>query len=39
MRIFIDIDNTIFNINHMDYENPIPIKENIMKVNKLFEIK
>lgn len=38
MRIFIDIDNTIFNINHMDYENPIPIKENIIKVNKLFEI-
>ena len=36
MIIFIDIDNTICKTNGLHYQNAIPIKENIEKVNKLF---
>lgn len=37
MKIFIDIDDTIFKTINMDYQNSKPIKENIDKVNKLYE--
>lgn len=37
MRIYIDIDNTIFKTNKMEYDKSIPIVENINKVNKLFD--
>lgn len=35
--IRVDIDNTICETINGDYENAIPIFENIEKVNKLFE--
>ena len=37
MKIFIDIDNTIFKTMSMDYYNSRPIKENIDKLNKLYD--
>ena len=37
MIIFIDIDNTICKTIGSDYENSIPIQENIEKVNKMYE--
>ena len=37
MIIFIDIDNTICKTLDSDYENSIPIQENIEKVNKMYE--
>lgn len=36
MTIYVDIDNTICITNGSDYENSIPIIENIEKINKLF---
>lgn len=33
----IDVDNTICRTNGNDYENAVPIFENISKINKLFE--
>ena len=37
MKIFIDIDNTIFKTMSMDYYNSRPIKENIDKLNRLYD--
>ncbi len=37
MKIFIDIDNTIFKTNSMNYENSLPIIDNIKKVNFLYD--
>lgn len=37
MKIFVDIDNTICKTIGSDYINSIPIKENINKINKLFD--
>jgi len=36
MIIYVDIDGTICNNKNSDYPNSIPIKENIEKINKLF---
>lgn len=33
----VDIDNTICKTEGRDYENAIPIPENIAKINKLFD--
>lgn len=35
MTYFVDIDNTICLTNENDYENAIPIIENIAKINRL----
>lgn len=35
--IYVDIDNTICRTKGMDYENSVPIYENIEKVNKLYD--
>lgn len=37
MNIYVDIDNTICKTNGNDYENSIPIKENILKINRLYD--
>ena len=37
MKIFIDIDNTIFNTVGNDYKGSTPIHDNIEKANKLYE--
>ena len=37
MNIYVDIDNTICKTNGMDYMGAKPIKENINKINKLFQ--
>ena len=37
MNIYVDIDNTICNTSGMDYSKAQPIKQNIKKVNKLFD--
>lgn len=37
MIIYVDIDNTIFYTNGMDYENSKPIIKNIEKINSLYE--
>jgi len=37
MLIYVDIDNTICITNGMDYENSVPIFENIRKINELYE--
>lgn len=37
MEIFVDIDNTVFETNGMDYENSTPMQENIERVNQLYE--
>lgn len=37
MIICVDIDNTICATNGNDYENSIPIRENIDKINKLYD--
>ena len=37
MKIFIDIDNTIFKTIGNDYKNSEPIYENIKKANRLYE--
>ena len=37
MRIYIDIDNTIFKTNSMNYANSYPIIDNIKKVNFLYD--
>jgi hypothetical protein len=37
MKIYVDIDNTICKTSTTDYQNAIPIKENIKKINKLFD--
>jgi mannose-6-phosphate isomerase-like protein (cupin superfamily) len=36
MNIFVDIDNTICNTKGNEYENSVPIIENINKINKLY---
>lgn len=36
MNIYVDIDNTICKTQGMDYADSTPIKENINKINKLF---
>jgi hypothetical protein len=35
MRYVVDIDGTICNTNGNDYENSVPIYENIYKINQL----
>ena len=37
MKIFIDIDNTIFNTEGNNYMEATPIIENIKKANKLYD--
>ena len=37
MKIYVDIDNTICRTEVTDYTKAIPIKENIEKINKLFD--
>ena len=37
MIIYVDIDNTIFNTQGMDYENSKPIIDRIEKINKLYD--
>ena len=37
MLIYVDIDNTICKTNSMDYKNAKPIKDNIDKINKLYD--
>ena len=37
MKIYVDIDNTICTTEDTDYTKAIPIKENIEKINKLFD--
>ena len=37
MKIFVDIDNTICLTSGNDYENSVPIHENIKKINDLFD--
>lgn len=37
MKIFVDIDNTICKTNGMDYSKAKPLKNNINKINKLFD--
>ncbi len=37
MLIYVDIDETICHSQNSDYPNSTPIKENIEKVNKLYE--
>jgi mannose-6-phosphate isomerase-like protein (cupin superfamily) len=37
MNIFVDIDNTICKTDGNNYNNSIPIKENIDKINKLYD--
>ena len=37
MTIYCDIDNTICRTEGNDYENAVPIQENIDKINKLFD--
>ena len=37
MTIIIDIDETICHSPNKDYENAIPIRENIDKANKLYD--
>lgn len=37
MKIFIDIDNTIFKTNDMNYAISLPILNNIKKVNSLYD--
>ena len=37
MKIYVDIDNTICRTHGNDYRNSTPIKENIDKVNKLYD--
>ena len=36
MIIYVDIDNTICHTEASDYRNSTPIKENIDKINKLY---
>ena len=36
MNIYVDIDNTICKTEGMDYEGSTPIKQNIKKINKLY---
>lgn len=37
MEIFVDIDDTVFKTEGMEYEKSKPIVENIAKVNKLYD--
>ena len=37
MTIYVDIDNTICKTNGSDYMNAVPIHDNIIKINKLFQ--
>ena len=37
MTYYVDIDNTICSTEGNDYENAVPIQENIDKINKLFD--
>jgi hypothetical protein len=37
MKIFVDIDETIFKTKGMNYEDSIPIQKNIDMINKLFD--
>lgn len=37
LTIYVDIDNTICHTQGNDYENSIPIPENIAKINKLYD--
>ena len=37
MKIYVDIDNTICKTIGTDYSGATPIKENIRKINNLFE--
>ena len=36
MKIFVDVDKTIFFTNGMNYSDSAPIEKNIQKVNDLF---
>lgn len=37
MKIYVDVDNTVFKTNGNDYVNSVPIPENITKINKLYD--
>ena len=37
MIIFVDIDNTICTTNGTEYDNSLPIKKNIDKINLLYD--
>ena len=37
MTIYVDIDETIFMTQNMDYENSQPFLERIRKINKLYD--
>lgn len=37
MKIYVDIDNTICKTNGMDYSIASPLKNNIKKINKLYD--
>lgn len=37
MTIYVDIDETIFMTQNMDYENSQPFSERIQKINKLYD--
>lgn len=37
LEIYVDIDGTICHTDGSDYENAVPIEENIAKINKLFD--
>ena len=37
MTIYVDIDETIFMTQNMDYENSQPFLERIQKINKLYD--
>jgi hypothetical protein len=36
MKIFVDLDDTLFNTKGMDYTNSTPIEERISKINDLY---
>lgn len=37
MTIYVDIDETIFMTQNMDYENSQPFSERIQKINRLYD--
>lgn len=37
MIVYVDVDNTICRTEGSDYQNSIPIHENIEKINKLYD--
>jgi len=36
MKIFVDLDDTLFNTKGMDYTNSTPIEDRISKINDLY---